>query len=192
MLELISTDINRFKDKIYPKYLKLFPDSERKSYKQLEIAYQKSILQIFEITSGEDFVGFVLANSLDKNGYLQVDYFAILPEFQSRGYGTQAIDKLKQMNNKYKGIFIEVEKLGLGEDKEENELRKRRMNFYKKLGFIELNCDFVLYKVIYTPLLLPIDNKIENEDKIIKDIFEIYYATIGDSRVEKNCSVIRR
>ena len=192
MIELISVDINRFKDKIYPEYLKLFPDSERKSYKQLETAFKKSILQIIEIRSGEDFVGFILANSLDQNDYLQVDYFAILPEFQGRGYGTQSINKLKQMSNKYKGIFIEVEKLGLGEDKKENDLRQRRMQFYKKLGFVELNCDFILYKVIYTPLLLPIMDKIESEDKIIKDIFEIYYATIGGSRVEKNCSVIRR
>ncbi len=192
MIELISVDINRFKDKIYPEYLKLFPDSERKSYKQLETAFKKSILQIIEIRSGKHFVGFILVNSLDKNGYLQVDYFAILPEFQGRGYGTQALEKLKHMSNEYKGIFIEVEKLGLGEDKEENDLRQRRMQFYKKLGFIELNCDFILYKVIYTPLLLPIMDKIESENKIIKDIFQIYYATIGGSRVDKNCSVIRR
>ena len=192
MLELVTVDIKRFKDKIYPEYLKLFPDSERKSYKQLETAFKKAILQIIEITSGENFVGFILANSLDKNGYLQVDYFAILPEFQGRGYGTQAINKLKQISNKYKGIFIEVEKLGLGKDKKENDLRQRRMQFYKKLGFIELNSDFILYKVVYTPLLLPIINKIESEDKIIIDIFKIYYATIGGSRVEKNCSVIRR
>ena len=110
MIELVTIDIERFKEKIYPEYLKLFPDSEKKSYKQLETAFKKSILQIIEITSGEDFVGFILANSLDKNGYLQIDYFAILPEFQGRGYGTQAINKLKQMSNKYKGIFIEVEK----------------------------------------------------------------------------------
>ena len=77
MLELVTVDIKRFKDKIYPEYFKLFPDSERKSYKQLETAFKKAILQIIEITSGENFVGFILANSLDKNGYLQVDYFAI-------------------------------------------------------------------------------------------------------------------
>lgn len=192
MLELVTIDIKRFKDKIYPEYLKLFPASERKSYKQLEASFKKEILQIIELTNGENFVGFILANSLDKTGYLQVDYFAILPELQGRGYGTQAIEKLKQMSNKYKGIFIEVEKLGLGEDKKENDLRQRRIEFYKKQGFIELSCDFILYKVVYTPLLLPIMNKIESEDKIIKDIFEIYYATIGGSRVEKNCSVIRR
>lgn len=191
MLELVTVDIKKFKDKIYPEYLKLFPASERKSYKQLELAFKRGILQIIEITNDENFVGFILANSLDKKGYLQVDYFAILPEFQRRGYGTQAINQLKQMSNKYKGIFIEVEKIGLGEDKKENELRQRRIEFYKKIGFVELSCDFILYKVVYTPLLLPIMNKIESEDKIIKAIFEIYYSTIGGSRVEKNCSVIR-
>lgn len=192
MIELVNIDIKRFKDKVYPEYLKLFSESERKSYKQLETAFKNSILQIFEITSGEDFVGFILANSLYNNGYLQVDYFAILPEFQGRGYGTQAIDRLKQMSTEYKGISIEVEKLGLGKDKKENELRQRRMQFYKRLGFIELNCDFELYKVMYTPLLFPIMDKIESEDNIVKDIFEIYYETIGGSKVEKNCSVIRR
>ena len=59
-------------------------------------------------------VGFLLTNSLENNPYLQLDYLAILPTEQSKGYGSQALRLLQEQASVYDGIFIEMEKVGLG------------------------------------------------------------------------------
>lgn len=62
---------------------------------------------------------------------------------------------------------------------------------YKKefVGFKKLNCDFLLFNVIYTPYLFSnIQNK---EDIIIKEIFNIYEAIAGKQRIQNNCKVIK-
>lgn len=191
MLELLKIDIQEFKETIYPKYLKLFPVSERKSYKQFVSSFNKGILNIIKITLDGKCIGFFLANSIKESRYLQVDYFAIFPKFQGKGYGSQAINKLKQMSGQYKGIFIEVEKLGLGSDSAENALRQRRMDFYINLGFTPLNYDFNLFKVIFTPLVLAVHSKIDSEEKIVQEITKIYYEVLGEKVFNNNCIIKR-
>lgn len=189
MLELVTIDIVRFKEKIYPKYLKLFPASERKSYKQFVSAFNNGILNIIEIMLDGNSIGFFLTNSIKGNKYLQVDYFAIFSEFQGKGYGRQAISKLKQISCKYKGIFIEVEKIGLGKDEAENMLRQRRMRFYTKLGFIPLDYDFDLFKVIFTPLVLPVHDVLDEQETIVEKVIEIYYEILGEKIFKNNCNI---
>lgn len=189
MIELVAIDIERFKEKIYPKYLKLFPASERKSYKQLVSAFNKGVLNIIEIMLDEKSIGFFIINSIKGNKYLQVDYFAIFAKFQGKGYGKQAINKLKQISREYRGIFIEVEKLGLGSDEKENILRQRRMDFYTKLGFIPLNYDFNLFNVVFTPMVLNTYKELDEEDVIVQDVIKIYYEILGGKIFKTNCSI---
>lgn len=189
MIELVKIDLEKFKEKIYPKYLKIFPANERKSYKQFVTTFNNGILNIIEIILKDKSIGFILTNSIKENKYLQVYYFAIFPKFQGKGYGKQAINILKQISSEYKGIFIEIEKLGLGKDDEENMLRKRRMKFYTELGFIALNYDFNLFEVIYTPLVLPIQDELDEQEKIVQDIIKIYYEILGEEIYKNNCSI---
>ena len=46
MIKLVNTDMKEFKTTIYPEYLKLFPESERKTYKDLEKSFENNILRI--------------------------------------------------------------------------------------------------------------------------------------------------
>lgn len=188
-MELVKIELERFRKEIYPKYLKLFPASERKSYKQFVSAFNKGILSIIEIKLDKKCIGFFLTNSIKDNKYLQVDYFAVFPKFQRKGYGKQAINKLKEISNKYMGIFIEIEKLGMGRDNMENTLRQMRMNFYTKLGFIPLNYDFNLFNVIYTPMILPVHNKLDSEEIIVQEVIKIYHEILSDKIFENNCKI---
>lgn len=191
MVELIDINIDEFKKIIYPEYIKLFPEAERKSYKRIEKCFENGILKIIKIVDNDKFIGFIMTNTIEDNKYLQLDYLAILPQYQDKGYGTKALKILKENSKEYNGIFIEVEKVGLGENEEENKLRQRRVEFYERIGFDKLHCDFDLYNVIYTPYVLQTSNNKEDEDKVIKDVFDIYNAILGKERVEKNCKVIK-
>lgn len=190
MLKLITVNMEEFKEIIYPEYLKLFPKLERKSLATLEKAFKNDILKIKKAMDEEVFIGFIMMNTLKNGKYLQLDYFAILPQYQNKGYGTKVLTLLKESSKEYNGIFIEVEKVGLGENEEENELRMRRTKFYERIGFYKLNFDLDLYKVIYSPYVLRTSDIKEEDDKIIKDILDIYNEILGKEKVKKNCKII--
>lgn len=189
-MELISVSMQRFKETIYPEYLKLFPVPEQKPYETIEKSVINKITDIIEIVVDNTFVGFIIVNTIKNNPYAQLDYLAILPNYQHKGYGTQAILLLKEKYKEYEGIFIEVEKVGLGETDEENNIRQKRANFYERIGFKKLDFDLNLFNVIYSAYMLPclVDNFLR--DEVIESIFEIYNAIAGEDRIKKYCSVI--
>lgn len=189
MLELKKANVKEFKKNLYSQYMKLFPKNERKPLSMLKECYVKKILTILEIIDNNQIVGFMMLNKLPKSKYLQLDYFAIFPEFQSKGYGSKALKKLQEISEKYNGIYIEAEK----PDKidEENNIKNKRIKFYERLGCYKLNLSLELYNVIYTILILPTSDKRENDDKIMKDIFDIYNKVSGKKSIKKYCKIIK-
>lgn len=190
-MELLEVNITEFNKLVYPEYLRLFPKLERKPYKVLERTIIENIAKALKIVVNNKFVGFFIVNTLKNNSIVQLDYFAILPEYQSKGYGSKAINLLKEKYVNSDGIFIEIEKVGIGENEEENIIREKRSKFYERLGFYKLNFDINMYTVIYSTYLLPnTDKKDILEERIIENIFEIYNAILGEKRVKSNIKVI--
>ena len=189
-MELKKVDIERFKQIIYPEYEKMFPEIERKSYERIVKLFNNNILEVIEIRNEEEFIGFMIINTLKNNPYAQLDYFAILPEYQRRGYGKHSLILLKELYKDYEGIFIEIEKLGLGEDDEENEIRRKRASFYESIGCVKMGFELELFQVLYSAYILPCSKEKFLDEEVIKKIYEIYEATAGKERTRKNCRVL--
>lgn len=187
---LKKVDIKEFKKVIYEEYKNIFPKEERKTYTDLEKSYNNRITDIIEIIEEEQFIGFIITNFLKDNPIVQLDYFAILPKYQHKGYGTNAIKLLKEMYKSYDGIFIEIEKVGNGDTDLENKTRQRRAKFYENLGFCKMGFDLNLYTVVYSAYMLPCSSNDFSDKKVIEDIFEIYNAILGEEKIKKNCKVI--
>ncbi len=130
-----------------------------------------------------------MLNRVKDKGYAVLDYLAILPQYRNSGFGTKALQSLLEEEKENSGIFIEIEKVGLGKDIEENLLREKRKEFYEKLGFIKLNFDLFLFDVIYTPYLF--SNIKYDENIIINEILNIYESISGKERIKENCKIIR-
>ena len=81
---------------------------------------------IIEILYKNELVGFMILNRIKANGYAVLDYLAILPQYRNNKFGTEALKELIKQNKEIRGIFIEIEKVGLGKDKEENINREKR------------------------------------------------------------------
>lgn len=175
---------------IYPEYEAMFPEDERKPYEMLESSYNDNITDIIEITVDNQFVGFVLINSVEGNKYAVLDYFAILPRYQNKGYGSKAIKLLKELYKEYEGIFCEVDKAGCGDTDEENMIRERRVKFYENLRFIKLGFDLNLFTVLFSTYILPCSKNEFSDKKVIKSVWKIYVAISGEERVKQNCKVI--
>lgn len=182
--------IEEFKQEIYPYYLAIFPEEERKTIKQIETGYRKGYVKIIKIVNQNQLVGFMTLNRVKENGYIILDYLAILPEYRKKQFGTKALKLLFEGEKESKGIFIEIEKVGLGKEESENLVRQKRKAFYENVGCKELNFDLFLYGVIFTPLLFSKNE--DNEDSIISEILEIYESITGKERIKKNCKIMRK
>ena len=189
-MQLKKIDILEFKKVIYSDYKKIFPSIERKSYRTIKKLYNNNMSDIIGIIQDNELVGFIIINTIENNLYAILDYFAILPKYQGKGYGTEAIKLLKEMYKEYNGIYIEIEKIETAKTEEEMHTRQRRANFYENLGFIKMKFDLDLYFVIYSIYILPckVDKFIDRE--AIDEIFKIYIATIGEKRTEKYCKLL--
>lgn len=191
-LQIANINIEKFKKVVYPEYLKLFPQEERKALETIEKSFYNGITKIIEIVDNNIFIGFIIINTLTDNKYIQLDYLAILPQYQNKGYGTQAINLLKKQSKEYNGIFVETEKVGLGINEDENKLRAKRARFYEKLGFYKLNFELKWYEsLILSPYVFQISTNKNSEDEILKNMLKIYIATHGREKVENNCKILR-
>lgn len=188
-MELRNIDIDKFKKEVYSYYLEIFPEDERKPLELIKSSYEKHYTNIIEILYKNEMVGFMILNRVKDDGYAVLDYLAILPQYRNSKIGTRALQVLLEQEKQNKGIFIEIEKVGLGKDKEENLLREKRKNFYEKIGFKKLNFDLLLFDVIYTPYLF--SNIKDDEDTIIDEIFDIYESISGKERIRQNCKVTK-
>lgn len=188
-IELKEIDLNEFEKNIYSYYEEIFPDDERKPLSIIRKSYENGYTQILEISNDNVPVGFMMMNRIEHDGFTILDYLAIFKEYRNKGYGTKAVELLKEMNKNTKGLFVEVDKVGLGIDDAENLIREKRKNFYESLGFKKLNYDLLLFDVTYMPYLY---SNFETDEKIvIEKIIEIYNITVGKRRINKNCKFIK-
>ena len=191
-MNLINIEIQEFKKEVYPEYIKIFPKEERKELKTIEQNYDKKITKFIKICENNQFVGFFIINTIKNSQYVQLDYFAILEKYQNKGYGTKAIQLLKKQMEAYDGIFVEIEKLGLGKDKQENLLRERRAKFYETLGFEKLNFELKWFETLILSIyVLPISTYKDSDEKIMENMFQIYISVHGKEKIDRDCKVIK-
>ena len=191
-MNLINIGIEEFKKEVYPEYIKIFPKEERKELKTIEQNYDKKITKLIKICEHNQFIGFFIINTIKNSQYVQLDYFAILEKYQNKGYGTKAIQLLKKQMEAYDGIFVEIEKLGLGKDKQDNLLRERRAKFYENLGFEKLNSELKWFETLILSIyVLPISTHKDSEEKIMENMFQIYISIHGKEKVDRDCKVIK-
>lgn len=192
-MELININYEEFKAEIYQKYIEIFPEEERKSLETIEKNYNKNITRFIKIDEEKELIGFCIMNSIENNRYMQLDYFAILPEYQNKGYGTKAIKELEKVVQNYDAIFVEIEKLGYGANTAENEIREKRAKFYERLGFHKLDTNLKWFNSLFLSVyyLKLNDNLIYDEEEILNNIFGIYYKVHGKKKVDENCEIIK-
>lgn len=191
-MKLININFEKFKNEVYQSYVNIFPEEERKNLATMKKNYNKDITKFIKIMEADKLIGFFILNSIKQNKYVQLDYFAILPEYQNKGYGTKAINELKNIISNYDGLFLEIEKLGFGANLEENKTRERRAKFYERLGFAKLDAKLKWFENLFLSIyLLKLSEDFkDNEKDLLNNIFEIYYSVHGKKKVEENCVII--
>lgn len=142
--------------KIKKLYEDAFPENERFSFSMM-IKNESGHYETFGFYKDEDFVGFaVLLNSGDISHIL---YIATLPSLRGNGLGTKALEALARIK---KGIKIIVDIERELPNCAENELRRRRKNFYIRNGYEETEIRYRWQEESYE--ILSLGGKVTKED----------------------------
>ncbi|MCM1988196.1 GNAT family N-acetyltransferase [Oceanirhabdus seepicola] len=130
---------------IYDRFEKDFPPDERKDRKQIEslMLKNKYKLIIAKHSILSEVLGYAFIYETENLGLIWIDYIAINPKFQSKGYGSLLFNKVMERSNDVKGIIVEVERAD-HENLHIREKQKRRIDFYKRLGARRLNIAYHL------------------------------------------------
>ena len=134
MIFLIENNTTERIEAIRSLYESAFPPDERMPFERVLQKRDAGVMHLLSVESDNgELLGFVnITTCLD---VLALNYFAILPEKQGRGYGTEVIGALKKRYPD-RSIVIDIEDDEVECDNAEQ--RKRRRSFYERLGFFAM------------------------------------------------------
>lgn len=119
---------------IYFLYRNAFPKEERRPFSSIRSMSKTGKVDVWYFTEGTEFAGLATAIHGDNNLTL-LDYFAVNQKHRDRGWGSRMIPMIV---NQYQGrhLFGEIEDQDPNAPNSED--RKRRKQFYLRLGLQEL------------------------------------------------------
>lgn len=159
-------------DRLKNIYIKSFPEAERRDWNDIisRSRSENSPMNMTMVILDGAPVGFI--TSWDLKNYVYIEHFVIDPALRNRGIGAKA---LKRFCDGYaKPVVLEAEPESLGED------AKRRIKFYKRLGFYAFS-DFNYIQPPYkkglpsVPLILLSSSKTLNPEEISSELHRTVY-----------------
>lgn len=142
----ITTISNIYFNHAWDLYKSSFPTNEKRTIKEQETIMQKELYTFMACYKYDMFLGIIGFWKIDN--YIFIEHFAIDKELRGQNYGSQI---LNDFFTKYSNIFLEI-------DPPICDISKRRLNFYKSLGFVENNIHHIQvpFRKNDTPLILEI------------------------------------
>ena len=174
-------------DKIFQLYEEAFPEIERKPIPMLLDLRKKDKIYLLAVHDGESDEVVGLSFLLHYGDMILFDYFAIMPQHQSKGYGAEV---LRAVVERYpeKRIFGEVEPLD--PEAPNAKQRQRRMDFYLRNGVKEtgiivnlFGCELQLMYAGDTPITYT---------EYVKFLRHIYGGLKGRLIVRRNVHFVRQ
>ena len=177
MINLIENNSAERIEAIGLLYESAFPPDERMPFERVLQKCEVGVMRLLSVEGDDgEFLGF--ANITLCLDVLALNYFAILPEKQGRGYGTEVIVALKKRYPE-RSIVIDIE-----DDSVESanaEQRKRRRAFYERLGFCAMPYHLKIFGV---PSIIMSSGR-EYSFEEYKEIFAQVFSAWTVNRVKK-------
>ena len=150
MLTLLNTEEIKT---IYNKYMvKDFPPDELKPLSSMMDMLSRGIYACYGLYEGENLLAYAYLTILDD--FVLVDYLAVVSQHRGSGVGTKLLSELKGIL-KGKTIIIECENPDFATDPQDKTTKLRRIEFYKRSGFVLSGVSSRLFNVEYVILTFP-------------------------------------
>lgn len=122
-----------------------FPPNEVKPLDRIRKAMAAGRYHCFGLFEKHELAGY--AFFVDHRGYFLLDYLAIVRGKRDQGFGSRFLNGLSEQFQNTKGVMIEVENPEFAANKEERELRLRRIQFYLRNGCTDTGVDVSAFGV---------------------------------------------
>lgn len=176
---LTETELKR----VYQEHMKEdFPPEERKSLSWMLKRIKSGLYEPYGLFQGEELLAYAFYWKTGEDDYVLLDYFAVVPEMRNRGVGSRLLkDMMERFCKDGKGVFGEVEAPVSG-DVEIDALRRRRLNFYLRAGFRQL--DFTT-KVFDVPYIMIAYGPPVADEALIEVDRKLYHSSVPDMLYQK-------
>ena len=155
-------------------YMEAFPKAERKPMGLLLEKAGKGLMELINIEE-EDGTFLGLAIMIYFRDIAHLDYFAIARQHRGGGVGSQALQMLKARFHD-KRFFLEIETPC--SDAPNVEQRKRRQEFYRRNGMVQLDYEVDCFGT--NMLILTNGSRLSYEE-----YYQLYVSTFGDWAKDK-------
>jgi ribosomal protein S18 acetylase RimI-like enzyme len=167
-MQFIKVQIEDF-DEAYSCIEESFPLCERRTYQEAKAVLQSKEYTLFHIEESGKKIGLLGVWLLD--GFCFIEHFAIYPCFRNNGFGAKALTLAK---SKWKTLVLEVEP-------DTTEIAKRRLNFYKRNGFLQNEFEYKLpsYRLGEEDVelvILSYPTLLSQNERVIKEIYKKVYG----------------
>ncbi len=129
-----------------------FPADELKPLRRLLTMMEEGRYEPYGLFEDGRLVAYALYWRVPGEGYVMLDYFAVLPEGRNRGTGSALLrDMLERFCRNGGGVFGEVEIPNTG-DEAVDQLRRRRLGFYARAGLRRMGFQTKVFGVPFVVL----------------------------------------
>lgn len=113
----------------------------------------------------------------EKQGYVLLQYLAVFEGQRGNGTGTRLLREISLLYGDRKGILLEVEHTGYARDEADLMIRKKRLAFYERCGYVCLkDFDLLLFGEHYQVMVLPVGEDRTSDNEYIFSIFREMYC----------------
>ena len=157
MKTMLITDFNRI-GHIYRTFMQRdFPKEELKPLDSIRRMWDMHSYDCYQLTENGALVGYALfvRQSCDGRDWYLLDYLAVIKKYRNHGYGSEFLHGLPMLIKDADSIIVEVEDPDKAGDEADGMLRRRRLAFYLRGGFVKTGVTATIFGVPYHILELP-------------------------------------
>lgn len=153
---------------------KQFHPGELKSLQHISNLCVRGVYSAFGLWSEGELIAYaLLANTADGKKHM-LDYYAVLPQYQSCGWGSRFLNMLSE-ELPGDAILLEVEDPDYAPDEKERAHWQRRIRFYERNGCVHSSVKLNLYGFDYTLMQLPQQKRLTDAE-VRAAMEEIYHT----------------
>ncbi len=165
-------DAEEFKT-IYGWMEKQFHAGELKYFSSLQQFRAQKRYEVYGLWSGENMIAYALFAFTQDKRFALLDYYAVLPQYQSQGWGGRFLNMLcKQLP--CEAIILEVEDPKYAPNAAEEAHFARRIRFYERNSCRHSAVSLNLWGFDYIIMTIPIDSE-PNADEIHSALENVYH-----------------
>lgn len=162
---------------LYARMERDFPRNERPGRLQMRRLLKRRVCRALSLYRDDALAGYV--TYIRRAGDVMITFLAIEPEMRGMGCGSALLKLLTQRFRDADCLILEVEHPDFTRDKEEREIRLKRIAFYERAGFrLMRDVQYSAFGVAMQLMALPIGNSFAEVRARIVPVMMALYARL--------------